>query len=135
VLGALIRLTQTLAGGELHAALALRFVRSPSRKGASVSGLLELGKSYSQAQRMVMSKHVLPGLTMVTQRLREALSTGHARTLTVFADFANAHKVSSQLSPTRGDDFKISSLPSFYSLIERGRIDLRHPTVLLPSLL
>jgi hypothetical protein len=65
----------------------------------------------------------------------DRLSTGHTHTLTVFADFADSHMVSSQFSPTRGDDFEISSLPSFYSPIGRGRIDLRHRTLLLPSLL
>jgi hypothetical protein len=39
--------------------------------------------------------------------------------------YFDAHRVSSQLSPTRGDDFEISSLPSFYSPIGRGTID--HP--------
>jgi hypothetical protein len=102
----------------LRACMALR----DSHK-ALINVNLTSGKSYSQAQRMVMSKRVLPRLTMVTQRLREELSTGHARTLTVFAHFADAHRVSSQLSPTLGDDFEISSLPSFYSPIGRGSID------------
>jgi hypothetical protein len=65
----------------------------------------------------------------------DRLSTGHTHTLTVFADFADPHMVSSQFSPTRGDDFEISSLPSFYSPLGRGRIDHRHRTLLLPSLL
>jgi hypothetical protein len=63
------------------------------------------------------------------------IAQGHAHTLTVFVDFADAHMVSSQFSPSRGDDLEMSSLRSFYSPIGRGRIDLGHPTVLLPSLL
>ena len=69
----------------LRACMALR----DSHK-ALINVNLTSGKSYSQAQRMVMSKRVVPGVTMVTQRLREALSTGHARIRTVFADFADA---------------------------------------------
>jgi len=85
--------------GVLRACMALR----DSHK-ALINVNLTSGKSYSTSAAMVMSKRVLPRLTMVTQTTSQELSTGHAGTLTVFAHFATLTGCRLRSCPSYGDD-------------------------------